>query len=379
MKIVLITSELIAEFPPIITMIEVFKELNVELTCITLSNENKIDQIGCSKHLYVKDKRIDLLEKHSKPRLLASICFRLDNFIKKRRVKKIPSMFSKEIEQADIVWISHERTMLFGGKSFVKKLPPYFYTMYELPLKAKKTKKVYSFAAQQAKTVIVPEYCRAHIIKAIYSLDHTPKIVPNKSLFHPREKNQHISDKKIESILNSIKQSGKRIIMYMGIISKERPLAPIIEIIHKSDKYEFVVLGARTRYLSELESKYKGWFHYLGSVEPPYHLNVASYADIAYVCYIPLGGSVNAVFCAPNKVYEFAGFGIPLLCNDVPGLKFEVEVNNFGVCVPEISQENLFSAIDYIEENYYTMSENAQKYFEKMDIIECYKTIISDN
>jgi glycosyltransferase involved in cell wall biosynthesis len=126
-------------------------------------------------------------------------------------------------------------------------------------------------------------------------------------------------------------------------------------------------------------------FEYLGAVKPPHHLEIASHADVAYISYVPNNGSINAVFCAPNKVYEFAGFGIPMLCNDNPGLKYTVEYNNMGVCVPELNTENITSALEQIDSNYDTMSRAAISYYDSESvedavqrILERYQKLIKD-
>ena len=77
---------------------------------------------------------------------------------------------------------------------------------------------------------------------------------------------------------------------------------------------------------------------------------------------------INAVFCAPNKVYEFAGFGIPMLCNDNPGLKYTVEYGGFGVCVPELTTPHIASALKHINANAESMGEAANRYFDSESV-----------
>lgn len=378
MQIVILTSEIFSEFPPLITMVEVLEKLGHEVVCLTITKDKYLSKNTDIVNYYLKENSPFLLEKTQNKKIIGGICFRIDNLTKKLLMRKAIKSFKNIICQADVVWVAHERTIVNAGKAAIRNLPSYVYSMYELPLRLENNKHIdnYKEGAKKAKAVIVPEYCRAHIIKAIYQLDNVPFIIPNKALYHPQKRNIYIEDETCRNIINQIRYAGKKIIMYMGILSKERPLEAIIEAVHNNDKYEFVVLGSRTRYLSELESKYNNWFYYLGSVNPPKHLQVASYADIAYVCYVPQGGSVNAVFCAPNKVYEFAGFGIPLLCNEVPGLKFEVESNGFGVCIPEINTQAIEEAIDNIEENYDTMCEKAHRYYNSINVEALYKGII---
>ena len=107
-----------------------------------------------------------------------------------------------------------------------------------------------------------------------------------------------------------------------------------------------------------------GRFEDLGSVKPPHHLEVASHADVTYISYVANNHSINAVFCAPNKVYEFAGFGIPMLCNDNPGLKYTVEYEGMGVCVPELTTPHIAAALKQIDANAQAMGEAANRYYD---------------
>ncbi|MDO5311668.1 MAG: hypothetical protein Q4E94_07140, partial [Clostridia bacterium] len=111
-----------------------------------------------------------------------------------------------------------------------------------------------------------------------------------------------------------------------------------------------------------------GQFIYLGEAKPPQHLEIASHADVAYISYVANDHSINAVFCAPNKVYEFAGFGIPMLCNDNPGLKFTVEYNGMGVCVQELTEEHIRIALKRIDSNFEAMSNAALRYYEEESV-----------
>ena len=60
-------------------------------------------------------------------------------------------------------------------------------------------------------------------------------------------------------------------------------------------------------------------------------MEITSYARIGINFYRP--NCLNKAFCAPNKIYEFSGFGIPIIGNDIPGLKNTIGLNNAGKCV----------------------------------------------
>lgn len=371
MKITLITSEALSDFPPMITLLSRLDTLGHSVCIITPYGDNVSLQGGWQnmQFLYVKEQRKKWLTQYYAKHLLDSVAFHTDRLLKRIYVRKIPDMFASQIKDADVVWVLHENTALLGGKRFLDHLnKSYLYTMYELCIKNGKINPIYEYAASHALLMVSPEYCRAHIMKAIYALDTLPVLIPNKPAIHPRTKNLPISDKAIADKIYELEQSQKKIILYMGILSKERPLEPIMNAISQSDKYVLAVLGARSPYLDTLERDCSGQFVYLGFVQPPNHLEIASHADVAYISYIPQKKSINAVFCAPNKVYEFAGFGIPMLCNDVPGLKYVVENAGMGICVSDMKASTFLGALDEISAHNEQMSAAAHRYYDSENL-----------
>ena len=103
---------------------------------------------------------------------------------------------------------------------------------------------------------------------------------------------------------------------------------------------------------------------YVSYIPAPYHLEITSYAHIGIVFY--RNDALNKVFCAPNKIYEYSGFGIPMLANDIPGLKNTVGNAGAAECM-ELKANNIINAIQNIEADYDTYSENAKKFFAGTD------------
>lgn len=370
MKIVLITSERLAEFPPVITLLHTLDRIGHEVTYITPYRDADFDSLGLcrAQHLFCAGEPDERLTRYYSNRYAASAAFHTERILRSHHIKQIPAKFRAELDSTDVVWVLHENTFLLGGKAFADKLGPYLYTMYELCIKNGRVPEIYDYAARKALLTVVPEYNRAHIVKAYYALPHMPAIIPNKPLDHPRQKNLPIADPAIAEKMARIKESGKKVVMYMGILSSERPLEPIIEAVEQLPEYTLAVLGGRTPYLDRLEKTMTGRFVYLGSVKPPHHLEVASHADVTYISYVANNRSINAVFCAPNKVYEFAGFGIPMLCNDNPGLKYTVEYYGMGVCAEDLSADTIKKCLEKISAEESAMSQAAIRYYEAEDV-----------
>lgn len=378
MKIILITSERLFEFPPIISLLQTLDRLGHETVLIAPCRDQGFDRqnLRHGRHLWVTESMADWLTAYHTNRIKASVAFRTERFLRGGYLRRIPLLFRAELDSADVVWVLHENTVLLGGKAFVDKLGSFLYTMYELCIKNAAVPRIYDYAARKALLTVVPEYNRAHIVKAYYELPQMPAVLPNRPLEHPRQKNLPISDPNIGKKIAGLKAAGKKIVMYMGILSAERPLEPVIEAVEQAEGYVLAVLGGRTPYLDRLEKTMAGRFLYLGSVKPPHHLEVASHADVAYISYIAQNGSINAVFCAPNKVYEFAGFGVPMLCNDNPGLKYTVEHNRMGICVPELTTAEITAALNKIDTDAAAMGAAANRYFDGESVEEAVVAVL---
>ncbi len=114
---------------------------------------------------------------------------------------------------------------------------------------------------------------------------------------------------------------------------------------------------------------------YLGFFPAPTHLQITSYAHIGVANYDY--SSLNNLFCAPNKIYEYAGFGIPILGNDVPGLQYTIGTARAGVCADFLNRKSIIDALMEIEENYTEYSKNAVKFYESNDNLEIMKKIVN--
>ena len=70
-------------------------------------------------------------------------------------------------------------------------------------------------------------------------------------------------------------------------------------------------------------------------------------------------------------------FGVPMLGNDVPGLKYTIELNGFGITCDDSSEESILNGIKTIEDNYQEMSAKARNYYESVDNKETIKEVIN--
>lgn len=216
-----------------------------------------------------------------------------------------------------------------------------------------------------AKAVVVPEYNRAHITKAWWGLDKLPYILPNKPYVNENEGIIDKISKQAQSILDKLEE--KKIILYQGGLGKERPIYKFVEAVEELENYAFVIMSSN--YSEYLDKGYKNCY-FINYMTPPMHLNVTAKAYIGIVTYVATLGQnsvLNALYCAPNKIFEYAKYGVPIIGNDIPGLRSVVNEYRNGIIVEKMNKEEIKKAIKRIEVDYDRYSRGAYMMYEKTD------------
>ena len=206
-----------------------------------------------------------------------------------------------------------------------------------------------------------------------------PFVLPNKPISHPRGRNLDVTDFDARKVIE--KWKNKKVFLYQGALQSDRgELFKIIGWLCESLPEAIVaVMGKKNDTIDQLLSRHDN-FSFVPFVAPPHHLEVTSHAHIGIAVYN--GGSIyglsplNAVYCAPNKIFEYAGFGIPILCNDVPGLRYTVGSSGAGICLEDISKETVCSAARKLMSEYDTYSTNATRFFESVDMVKLVRKIL---
>lgn len=277
---------------------------------------------------------------------------------------------SKEItkQKSDLLYIATADTAI----ALRGKLGSSSYILHLRELYDKEPHYIWLFAksAKAAKHVIVPEINRAYIYYSTLNLNKVPLVIPNKPFYHPRRKRQDISflDTEIQLSLKA-----KKIILYQGPIHVERNLEKLVIACRELPDYNLVLLGQDYGLIEEY-FQLNPEIIYISYVSPPLHLNVTSWADIGIVSYDMK--SLNTIYCAPNKVWEYSGYGVPVLCSENPGLQDIVKQFDAGVSVSFEDPCMIRSAIRSLESDYYKKSNNAVKFYDSIKIDDVLKAVI---
>ena len=233
--------------------------------------------------------------------------------------------------------------------------------LYDYP-EAEPVVKAISKLIHYAKAVVMPEYHRSLIYKSMYSLKDSPFVLPNKPYYFLGGEELKKYEEKYQALLEVFHE--KKVILYQGILSEERNLVPYIKAVSKLDKdYVMVLLGPDQGMLQEYKKINPDIIHIDFIPSPDYFVFTAN-AYMGILTYTP--DSLNCLFCAPNKIYEYGCYGLPMIGNDIPGLSATIGKYEAGVLLDE-TVESIIDGIKRIEERYDYYSQNSRKLFEGTD------------
>lgn len=221
----------------------------------------------------------------------------------------------------------------------------------------------------KAALLICCERHRSAIMKSRYKLKTFPIVMPNKAYeISDKESEENSFDNIDSAILDVMRQhEKKRIVLYQGIIGRDRPLANIAQALALIDDPNviFWIMGkGDTQLVNEVKEIYPRTA-YLGYVPSPQHMLVTQRAHIGVANYDY--SNLNNVFCAPNKIYEYAKFGMPMLTSDNIGLTETVGAAGAAECVDFSDVAEVKNGLSKILSNYDQYHEKALKFYKQTD------------
>ena len=282
--------------------------------------------------------------------------------LKKRGVKtKGYRAALKDTMDGDIVWTVNPSVVRTLGKELLE------YSDRHVKFNIK-------HYAQEAWKIVVPEENRAYIQKVGWNLEKLPYVLPNKPYYL---KSGEVQEDMLP-VIEEMKREKRKKIIYLGVISADRDLQSFAEAVERVKEDYCLYLFGKFRgdgaeEFKKLCDSYSS-LKYMGFFNPPKHLEFLKYADIALVPYKPgkIEGSgftiLNALYCAPNKIYEYAGCNIPMIGTDVLGLREPFEKYNIGVCCKDLKPETIIEAIKYVDANHDQMVINAKAFYDSVDL-----------
>lgn len=181
----------------------------------------------------------------------------------------------------------------------------------------------------KAQLVICADEKRAELMQKHYGLKTPPFVVPNFSELPVNEKYDFTPE------MIDFFNDPRKTFVYAGALTSGRHIDSIIlETSKLTDLYKVLIVGdgGERGKLEELARKCKG-LKYLFTGSVPYKDlgAILRRCDAGYLSY-PMT-NLNNIYCAPNKIYEYASVELPMVCNDNPNLINIVGRSQIGLCV----------------------------------------------
>ena len=371
------------DYPPMISLIDIMKELGEDIVYIGHYTESpttqrfeqmgiKLIKLGCIR----TDSDIDNLKIYNRYRQHLSM--ELDNL---------------KLSQTDTIWYVYSQTANFVHNIISRYRYVIHFFEYTAIQNSWKFRLLYPSFNQakfikNAVGIIHCEDTRGQIFRALYGLDNSPYIIPNK----PYVKNQLMSESKMPEDVRELigdvqkKIKGKKVILYQGFFaSVERRLEEFCQAVNMMpSEYVMIAMGKGPRgYFDNLKMRYESEkIIFIPFILPPYHLHVTEMASIGVMSYSPHkkthAGIINALFCAPNKIFEYGKYGKPMIANNVPALKNIFEKYHCGEIVDyPITPEAIVGALEKLFADYDTYSKGSLSYYESVDLFSIVKNILA--
>ena len=358
MKILLVIGSQIIAFPPVRNLVEILLRNNHSVTLLGRDKTGLVLTPN-SNYRFVKIPEYDNL-----PSVVGYL----------KKVRFMRKHVIDEMRNHDILWTTTDATVRDLGDLVFKyrhvmQLMELIQDIPRFPGQSIFGLNIQKYA-QKAFKVVVPEYNRAHIQKVWWALPKLPSVLPNKMTIPEFEKMNIPTD--VAEIVKAVKNEKRKIILYQGVFHDDRDISKFAEaIVGIKDKYALYLMGNETDYKKHLCSIDDSIVN-IPYVKPPYHLLVTKEAYIGLLPYKAVEyrhwDKLNALYCAPNKIFEYAAFGVPMIGTDVPGLYLPFSTYGIGYTCQPYTTAKVIENIDRINARYEELRLNCKKFYTDLNM-----------
>ncbi|MBI5646421.1 MAG: glycosyltransferase [Ignavibacteriae bacterium] len=247
----------------------------------------------------------------------------------------IPSWLAARLSRKRIVYNAHE---LWGESNGITAPFPAFWRTLD------------RFLCPRVDALITPEENRARIYRDEYGARTTTLVIPNAPPYRSPEASSVLSDfLAAQGILPDM------IVLYQGIFDESRCLHELIEAMVHTDEGIVLVLAGRgsdeQRRKLEVAISQRGLsgrvvFHPFVHYESLHRFT--SSADVGVLFY--RNDCRNNMYCAPNKLYEYAQAGLPVLASDNPGVADVIRARGMGLVVDATYPETITEGLNLLKD-----------------------------
>ena len=139
----------------------------------------------------------------------------------------------------------------------------------------------------------------------------------------------------------------EKLLIYVGEINKGRGITNLLEIFKDlKSRILFLGYGPLVNKVKDFENNYSN-IHYHETVESDSLISLIQEADVG-LCLVERA-SLSDYFSLPNKLFEYAFAGLPVIASDFPDIKFLVEKYDLGFCCDSGSIKDVKKNIERYE------------------------------
>jgi glycosyltransferase involved in cell wall biosynthesis len=205
------------------------------------------------------------------------------------------------------------------------------------------------FVMRRVQYVIVPEENRMWLLKLSSRTTAKTLVVPNRPLEDVATiATSNKTDTRAIFIQNGGDEKCTKFFIYQGYFDEARCLGTISRAFLRMERREFglILLGEYDRIVDPLRlNQYmaSGRIVHIPKIAPPLHLSLSSGCHAGIMLYSP--ESLNNIYCAPNKLFEYPMLGLPILMPRYPGLQALNDRFEFGVYCDTSNDDSVLDAM----------------------------------
>lgn len=361
MRIIYLLKKGLQCFPPCLMHILYLNDLGVDLCIYHGKNTPAIDKILDGRKIEHHSFKCDKDNRTKYESALNYLAF-------KNEIRDLANKLSND----SILWFGNAETLVAFPRKKLKKFR-FVATVLELYNQGSFLDKGLAKVINHAELVICCEKHRSAIMMSRYSLNKMPFVIPNK----PYDLHEEVSGSKqhLEMIKKYIHRT---IIVYQGIITPDRPLDKIASALKRigEDNIFFFVLG---KYTNEIKEKITSIYPntvFWGYIPAPEHLAITKHCSIGVANYDM--SCLNNVFCAPNKIYEYTKYGLPLIASQNIGLSETVGEYGAAECVDFTDINQIELGVRKILSDFSRYTEKANEFYFNTDNEAVLRLIVHD-
>ena len=361
MKIIYILKKGLHCYPPCLAQVLYLNDLGVEVEVYHGKDTDAVNSILNKRGIVHHELSSDRTNKT-----------RLQSAVTLLKYRKELNKIIRNTPKDSLIWFGNCESIM-GANS---KLKGRKYVLSVLELYDKGT--IYDYYLKKhikdAEVVLCCEKHRAKIMQVYYGLTKTPYVLPNKPYELGDQINETDLSKETRGAIEQFK--GKFTVLYQGIVTPDRPLdkiAQAMSIINNPNAC-FAVMGQASEEMKEKLLNIYPNTVFLGYIPSPQHLLVTKYADVGVANYD--FHNLNNLFCAPNKIYEYAKFGIPMIVSQNLGLLETVGDAQCAECVDFNDVNCIVDGLKKIIDNKELYAQNTKKFYDNCNNKETIKRIV---